>query len=150
MAASNGGYSAQLGLALYPVCTQANNVGAFYFYDITNFNDPNSPSYYNYKVEDVICGRTATIRREIISYRDLGVATLTVELSGTNDLGQYINALTTITIGNPSPLGIILTQIVNLTFTGQNLQVMLVRAANGGPVSITKIRLEGTVETTKY
>lgn len=150
MPASNGGYTSQLGVALYPICIQANNVGAFYFFDITNFNDPNSSSFYDFKVEDVIAGRTPTIRKVIISYKDLGLASFLLNISGTNDAAQVANVSQTVSIGNLVATKVIMTQIMPLEFTAQNLQVSITRLANGGPVSVTKIRLEGTVEITVY
>jgi hypothetical protein len=148
MPASNGGTTTALNLALYPVILSPG--GAFYKFDPTSFNDAASGSFYNWKVEDVIAGRTPTIRRVIISYRDLGVASLFVKLTGTTDGGKAVNVSKTITIGNTVPLNIIFTTIVGILLTGQNLQLSVVRAANAGPVSITKVRIEGTVETTTY
>ena len=125
-----------------------NNVFAF---DPTNFNDVNNGSFYNWKVEDVACGRTPTIDRIFISYRDLGVAQITLTLTGTNDLQEVVSESNTLQIGNTSPTGRIMTVNSGIpALTAQNLQLSLVRAPNGGPVSITKIRMEGRVETTVY
>jgi hypothetical protein len=151
MAASNGGYTAQLGVALYPVCTQANNVGVFYYYNTANFNDTLSSGFYDYKVEDVICGRTPTARRVFVSYRDLGVATVTLYITATNDLQQVVSTNVTLIIGNTVPTNVIMTKESGIpALTGQNFQVSWMRLPNGGPVSITKVRIEGTVEKTEY
>ena len=148
---SNGGTPAALNLLLIPATLFSGGlIATMYTFDPTNFNDPNSGSFYDWKVEDVIAGRTPTINRVIISYRDLGVASLFVNLSGTNDTGKAVNASKTISIGNAVPLGIILTTLVGISLSGQNLQLSIVRAANAGPVSITKVRMEGKVETTTY
>jgi hypothetical protein len=151
MPASNGGLTKPLGFALYPV-SSATGQGQMFFCDPTNFNDPNSASFYTYKVEDVIAGRTPSVGCIIISYTDLGVASLTWNISGTTDQGKAVNETGTISIGNTVPLGIILTQIVrfNPVFTAQNIQLTLIRAAGAGPVSITKVRMEGRVEKTVY
>jgi hypothetical protein len=146
-APSNGGVTSLLNIPLYPM---AGPLTALYKFDPTNFNDVASGSFYNWKVEDVIAGRTPTISRVIISYRDLGVASLFVHLSGTTDAGKAVNASQTVPIGNTVPLNIILTTVVGISLTGQNLQLSVVRAANAGPISITKVRLEGRVETTVY
>lgn len=147
-APSNGGTATKLALALYPIGLSPG--AALFIFDPTNFNDAISGSFYDWKVEDVIAGRTPTINRVILSYRDLGVASLFVNLSGTNDQGQAVNSSQTIQIGNTVPLGIILTTLVGISLTAQNLQLSIVRAANAGPVSITKVRMEGKVETTTY
>lgn len=149
MPASNGGTPKPLNLALYPISTNNQHFN-IYTFDPTNFNDPSMSSFYSYKVEDILAGRTGTINRVIISYRDLGPASLIINLSGTNDQQQAVNVTETVTIGNTLPLGIIMTKIVGIALTAQNLQLTLVRPANGGPVSITKVRMEGKVETTTY
>jgi hypothetical protein len=146
---SNGGYIGSLNLLLIPA-EDANGNGVIWTLDPTNFNDPASMSFYNWKVEDVIAGRVPTINRVIISYRDLGVANPNFTLSGTNDQGQAVSLTVPVTIGNTVPLGIILTTIVGIAFSAQNLQLSMERDANAGPVSITKVRMEGRVETTVY
>jgi hypothetical protein len=150
MAASNGGIPTPLQILLIPAVPQP---GAFmYTFDPTNFNDPNSGGFYSWKVEDVACGRTPTIHRVFISYRDLGQATIGVMLSGTNDAQQVVMSLNAaLAIGNASPTNKIMTidsGIISLT--AQNLQLTITRAANAGPVCITKVRMEGRVETTVY
>jgi hypothetical protein len=144
---SNGGFNGSLNLFLIPA--QDPNGGAvIWTLDPTNFNDTFSNSFYNFKVEDVIAGRVPTISRVIISYRDLGVATINVTLSGTNDQGQAVSNSVPVTIGNTVPLGIILTTLVGISLSAQNLQLNIERDAGAGPVSITKVRMEGRVETT--
>jgi hypothetical protein len=150
MPASNGGTAAPLNLLLYPVTGLPPEATFFYTFDPTNFNDPLSSSFYSLKIEDVIAGRTPTISRVIISYRDLGVATFTVTLSGTDDSGAAINSSTPVTIGSVAAPGIIKTVLPGIALTAQNLQLSVTRAANGGPVSITKVRMEGRVEMTVY
>jgi hypothetical protein len=151
---SNGGMSNPLNMLLIP-----GNVGfnfSFYTLDPTNFNDPNSGSFYNWKVEDVIEGRTPTVSRVILSYRDLGVATITVTLSGVVGMTDALqpdtpkSATATIQIGTANATGKLCTVVLGMNFTAANLQLSVQRAANAGPVSITKARLEGRVETTVY
>jgi hypothetical protein len=149
---SNGGTFAQLNLMLFPLLSQYPGTSnlALYTLDPTNFDDQNVGSYYNWKVEDVIAGRTPTISRVILSYRDLGLATIAVSLFGTNDAGQSVSNSQIVNIGNAVPLNIILTQLIGLELAGQNLQLFISRAPGAGPVSITKVRLEGRVEKTPY
>ncbi len=152
MPASVGGTPAPLYLALFPLEWNPGAGLSFYFstFDPTNFNDPNMGSFYNWKVEDVLAGRTPTINRVIISYRDLGVATITVTLTGTDDSAAVVTSTQGITIGTVAASGRICSQVVGISLTGQNLQLSVQRAAGAGPVSITKVRMEGRVELTVY
>lgn len=127
-------------------------VGFMFTFDPTNFNDENNGSFYNWKVEDVACGRTPTVNDVWISYRDLGQATIAVMLSGTDDAQQVITSMVAgLAIGNASPTNRIMTIRSGIpALTAQNLQLTVTRAAGAGPVSITKVRMEGRVETTVY
>lgn len=145
---SNRGYVGPLNMLLIPA--QNFTTAVFYTLDPTNFNDVSSPSSYSWKVEDVIAGRTPTINRLIVSYRDLGLATVTFTLSGTDDSGNLVSNSTPVAIGTLAASNKIVTKVVGLALTGQNLQLSVLRDANAGPVSITKMRMEGRVETTTY
>jgi len=118
--------------------------------DPTNFDDQANGSNYSWKVEDVIAGRTPTINRVIVSYRDLGLATATFTLTGNDDSGNIISNSATIQIGTVAASKKIITVVLGITLTAQNLQLSVLRPAAGGPVSITKIRMEGKVEMTTY
>jgi hypothetical protein len=149
MPPSQPGTAFPLGKLLIPLATAAGM--QMFSFDPTNFNDPNIGSFYYWKVEDVACGRTPSINRVLISYRDLGPATITVALTGTNDLQQVIVNANVLNIGNTVFTGKIMTVDAGVTSqTAQNLQLSVTRAANGGPVSITKVRMEGRVEMTVY
>lgn len=143
---SNGGIPSPLNMLLIPA--QVGNQYSFYTLDPTNFNDPNSGGFYNWKVEDVIAGRTPTVSRVIISYRDLGPATFTLVLTGTNDAGQVVAVQTPVSVGTQVASRKIVSKVLGLALTAQNIQPSVIRAANSGPLSITKLRLEGRVETT--
>lgn len=154
---SQFGTATPLDLLLIPATLFAGGFqGVMYTFDPTNFNDAASGSFYDWKIEDVIAGRIPTINRVIISYRDLGVASILVNLSGVtgpqdpNQPNSPVNQSTTLTIGTASARGVICTVIWGITLSAANLQLSVVRAANAGPVSITKVRLEGKVETTTY
>jgi hypothetical protein len=146
MPPSNGGTTKPLNLALYPTSLNTN----FFKFDMTNFNDAVSGAFYIFKTEDVICGRTGTISRVIISYRDLGVATITIVLVGTNDQQAIVSSSEPMTIGTVAASKAIVTQIMGISLTAQNLSLSITRDPNAGPVSITKVRMEGRVETTVY
>src|ERR1700676_354022 len=87
MPASNGGTNAPLNLLLIPVSQVGLPFitnGLMFTFDPTNFNDLSEPSSYFWKVEEVAAGRTPSCTRQMIIYRDLGVATITATLTGYN------------------------------------------------------------------
>jgi hypothetical protein len=146
---SNGGISAPIGELLIPVTNYTFPI--VLHFDVTTFDDPSNGGFYGYKVEEIAAGRTPTCSRQIIQYRDLGVATVTATLSGYDQNAQTeINASETFTIGTVAATHQICTIVRGLTFTAQNLQYSLFRAPGAGPWSIIKVRLEGRVELTAY
>jgi hypothetical protein len=150
MPPSNGGTAQRLKLALYPQSTASGN--ALYKFDVTNFADMNNGGVYSWKKEDVICGRTPTINRVIVSCRDLGTTQVQLMLTGTNDSQQVVSSPPIfIVLGTVAATGQIITySVIGLSFSAQNLQLNLTRLPGAGPVSITKVRMEGRVETTPY
>lgn len=150
MAQSNGGIAQSSRISAYPMISALTGQAALYAYDPgLGFNDPNNGSVYFYKIEEVAPGKTPTVNSLILIYRDLGFASITFNLTGTNDLQQVVNATTgPLVIGNFTPTGRIMTRNnIGLSLTAQNLQLSWVRVANGGPVSIIKVILTGQVET---
>jgi len=133
------------------------NTGIISFYAFNpggGYNDPVSGSSYSFKVEDVLPGRTATISRAIVTYRDLGLVSAAFVLTGTQD-NQVIGAVpgeSSITkqLGNATATGILMTTFVDLRLTGQNLQLTVSRAAGAGALSIAKLLLCGRVERAEY
>lgn len=119
-----------------------------YAYDPSlGFDDQSNHSTYFYKVEEVVPGKTPTINSLILVYRDLGLATVTFNLTATNDLQKIVSASVTVSIGNNPATGRIMTlNNIGLSLTGQNFQLSWTRAAGGGPVSIVKVILTGQVE----
>lgn len=151
MASSNGGTSSPLNLYLIPLSTP---VPQFLEFDTTNFNDALQGSFYFWKVEPIIEGRTATCNRVIITYRDLGVVNLTAILSGFDQNSQStVVQMQAFTLGTVAATGKVCTtppNLLSLSLTAMNLQFNIARVLNAGPVSIIKVRLEGEVETTSY
>jgi hypothetical protein len=146
---SNGGLSAPLGLLLIP-CQQfvTQEVLAL---DTTNYNDPSNGSFYFYKVEEIIAGRTPSCTRQIITYRDLGLATITITLSGYDqNANAPVSVSVALSIGSSAATGKLFTALPGLSLTAENLQFSITRQPAGGPVSIVKVRLEGKVEMTAY
>jgi hypothetical protein len=153
MPASNGGTSAPLNLFLIAVSQPTGVIisGLMFTFDTTNFNSASEPSFYNYKVEEIIAGRTPTCSRQIITYRDLGVATITCTLSGYDQNAQAtVSNAETFQIGTVAATGKLCSIVRGVSLTAQNLQYTITRAANAGPVSIIKTRLEGRVEASAY
>jgi hypothetical protein len=143
---SNGG--TQQPLNLFLILGLDFNTAAIWTLDPTNFDDLAIGGFYAWKVEDVIAGRTPTVGRIIISYRNFGVAKFTLALTGTDDSGNTVNNSTPVTVGTSAASGRICSKVIGLALTGQNLQVLVSRTPASGPLSITKVRLEGRVETT--
>lgn len=151
---SNGGIGSPLNMLLIPA-NQFETQSVFTF-DVFDFNDEALGSFYNYKVEEVAPGRIPTCSRQIITYRDFGLATLTATLQGTMSPIGSANPPTlstiseTFQIGTADATGRYFTITRGLTLTAQNLQYILTRQPNGGTVCIARTRLEGRVELTPY
>jgi hypothetical protein len=151
MAQSNGGVATTSRLTLYPMLNANTGIVGFYAFDpTTGFNDITAPSTHSYKVEEVIAGRTPTVSRIIIGYRDLGPVAIICTLSGTNDSQQVVQPVTQpVTLGNQVPTGKLMTKILGMQLTAQNLQFTIFRPAGAGPLSITKVVLCGRVENSE-
>lgn len=149
MAASNGGISQPLNLFLIALTDFV--TGKFFEFDVTDFNDTLQGSFYFWKVEDILAGRTPTCNRQIVTYRDLGEVDVVFTLSGYDP-----NSKTTVTetaartLGTVAATGKLCTVLVDFALTAENLQFSVTRAADAGPLSIVKVRLEGEVERTAY
>ncbi len=151
---SNGGMAGPLNLLVIP-CQQfgAQEVQSFNPFD---FNDLSFGSFYSWKVEEIAAARMPTCSRQMITYRDLGVAILTASLGGTispvgdDNIPTVSTISETFKIGTAGATGKLFTILRSLELTAQNLQYTITRGAGAGPVSITKVRLEGRVEMTAY
>lgn len=142
----NGGFAATNSFLFIP--TQSSDQGSIYvgIFDITDFDDDQDGSTYFYRAEDIAPGRVPTVRRVLLLYRDLGIATLTVILRGTNDDGSLITVTKTEKIGTTNATGLILQRFVDITLTASRPQLGYSRAPNGGPVSIISATIFGEVE----
>jgi hypothetical protein len=156
MAQSNGGVATTSRLTLYPMLNATTGIVSFYaFNPAGGFDDPLASAFWNSKVEEVLQGRTVTVNRVIVTYRDLGPATAIFVLAGTQD-NQVVGGLTGATsmqpvkLGNALATGKLMTKFVDLSLTGQNIQLTIVRAAGSGPLSFAKITMVGRVEDAAY
>lgn len=116
------------------------------YYDVASLNDVDDASTYVFKSEDVIADRVPTVRRVIITYFDLGVASLNVTVSGVNDQGAYVFAQTVVSIGTVATTGVLATAYADLSVTCYRPQITLTRPANAGSVAISHVVATGTVE----
>jgi IPT/TIG domain len=148
---SNGGMGSPLNLLLVP-CQQFGTQEVLSF-NTFDFNDNSFGSFYNWKVEEIAAGRTPSCTRQIIIFRDLGVATITATLSGYNQNladNPFVSISETFTMGTAGATQKLGAVVRGLSLTAQNLQYTITRGGGAGPVSITKVRLEGRVEMTAY
>jgi hypothetical protein len=137
--------------AAFPMLDPISQKTYFGTFDPTQgFNDTDDSSSHSFKVEEIAPGRTPTVSRVILSYTDLGQATISVILSGTNDNQKEVNQTKKVQIGTPDATGAIMTKFVDMSITAQNIQCTIFRAAGDGNVSIAKVTLCGTVERQQY
>lgn len=152
-ALSNGGISQLASVALMPMQdANTGKCGLYAFDPLFGFNDPVNPSSHSYKIEEMMHGRTPTVTRIIVTYRDLGVVKVAFVLTGTDDSGAIQTSTINETLGNPLQTNKLMTKFVfpNSSFTAQNIQLTINRAANAGALSIVKITLCGRIENQEY
>jgi hypothetical protein len=149
MAQSNGGISQSSRISAYPMTNAATGQAGLYAFDPTlGFNDLNNPANYFFRVEEVVPGKTPTVNKIIVTYRDLGLVTVTFNLTGTNDLQKVVSSSSTVILGNLFPTGRIMCRNdIGLTLTAQNLQLSISRAPGAGSLAIVKILMVGQVES---
>jgi hypothetical protein len=143
-----GGESPSLSLAfrreLVPSTGNAGIVLAYY--DETTLNDANDSRQYIFRAEDIIAERVPTIRRVILTYIDLGVATVTATVNGVDDTGALVSTRTTATVGTAMASGRLMTSFIDLTATCFRPQLTLSQGANGGPLQLSTVMMTGTIE----
>lgn len=142
---SNGGVTAFERIALYPA-----NMNIWAFDPAAGFDDPSDAGSYFWRVEELMVGRKPTISRLFVTYRDLGLVTVTFTLTGVQDDQTVVTNSATVVLGNASPTGFLMTKEVDLPLSGMNMQLSVARAAGVGPLSISKIKICGRVETDSY
>jgi hypothetical protein len=155
--ASNGGVFAQGQIALYPCFNVNTQQVEFHAWDPTQgYNDPLASSEYFWRYE-MIPGmegssggyRQPTIRKLIVTYRDLGQVTMTWTITVSNDLGQSVSKSVGVSWGNKIPTGRLMTTKVDIVATGMMPQISVFRDKNAGPLSIVQMFPVGEVETTR-
>lgn len=142
----NGGVFASTYFLFTPVQDIASGQCYIGFYDFSNLDDQKDGSFYSYKQEDVVPDATPTVRRVDLTYQDLGLATITVTVTGTNDNGQVVSASVKQQLGNAVPTNALLTAFVSINLTCKRPQLGLSRTAGSGPVRITRAIMRGDSE----
>ena len=112
-----------------------------------NFNDANDSGQYIFKAEDILANRVPTIRRVVLTYVDLGVATPQFTINGSNDNGQLVTITKSQQIGTVAASGLLLTAFIDITISCFRPQLTITRPAGAGPVQISTVLIVGTVET---
>lgn len=110
------------------------------------YNDPRDGSQHYFRVEELAPYRTPTVRRVIITYRDMGPCQVTITLNGTNDKQEQVSVSVTVPFGSENPSFTLKTIAADLQLTAMNIQCVISREADGGQVSIAKLTLIGEVE----
>jgi hypothetical protein len=154
---SNGGVFAQGQIALYPCFNINTQQVEFHAFDPTQgYNDPLASSEYFWRYEKIqgmegSSGgyRQPTIRRLIVTYRDLGQVTTTWTITGSNDLGKVVSNSVSVGWGNKVPTGRLMTTAINIVLTCMMPQISVFRDKNAGPLSIAQMFPVGTIEETK-
>jgi hypothetical protein len=158
MSQSNGGISQLASIAMMPMQDASTGVCGLYAFDpFYGFNDPVSPSSHTFKAEEIQHGRTPKIGGLILTYRNLGVVTVSFTISGNNDAGEMSSSTLTATFGSAKATNKIVTTVFNsqsvastFPIAVMNPQLTVYRAANAGPLAITKITLYGRVERQQF
>lgn len=141
----NGGVLANTYYLFVPVQDSRTGICYIGFFDVSSFDDTIDGSSYSYRQEDVIRDCVPTVNRVVLTYRDIGQAQLTVTLKGTNDRGEVVSQNVLVQLGNALPTNALLTKIVDIELTAYRPQLILSRAAGGGPFAITSATMRGTV-----
>lgn len=111
-----------------------------------NFNDAIDSRTYIFKAEDILADRVPTVRRVIITYVDLGVATVTATINGVDDSGALVTAAATVTLGTVGASGRLMTAFFDMGISCFRPQLTLSQAPNGGPFQLSTAMITGTVE----
>jgi hypothetical protein len=143
---SYGGVFATAQASLFPCLNTNTGFMEFRTWDTTvPPNDPLLASSYTWKMEDLAAYRTPTLRRLVVTFRDLGqVATVWTATSENQQTQQ--TQQTSVGWGNAVPTMRIMSTPVDLSITGQLIQVSVTRAAGAGPLAIVKLTLAFQVE----
>lgn len=154
---STGGLFGQAGLLLIPFFDFRS--GKYYLatWDASNFNTEEDVFYY-FRQENVKQDRAITNHKIVVTYRNLGIFTVTFFLTtfrkglttyedgvAIEQQGTYHTVSKTLTLGTKNPDGKLYTIDFNLVNEGIRPQIYCDRKAMAGPMSITSVLLAGTM-----
>ncbi len=142
----NGGFAATNFYLFVPTQDAALSQSYIGIFDPTSFDDPVDGTSYAYRQEDVMPARVPTVRRVVLTYRDLGVAHITVTVQGINDNGNTVVSSVPKTIGTKAATGLLMTAFCDVQLTAFRPQIVVSRPAGGGPLSIVRATMVGEVE----
>ena len=142
----NGGVFATSWFLFFPMTDLMTGRTFFGILDVESFDDIFDGSSYSYRVEDIGIERVPTVRRVLLVYRDLGLATVTVKLEGTNDNREVVSKSVQKQIGNSIPTRKLLSALVDVQLTCFRPQLTVSRVARGGPFSIISASMVGEAE----
>jgi hypothetical protein len=117
------------------------------YFDETNFNDILDARTYIFKAQDILADRVPTTRRVVITYVDLGVATVRATITGVNDQGVLVTASAVVTLGTAGATRRLMTAFFDLAATCFRPQLTISQVANGGPFQLSTAMLTGQIET---
>jgi hypothetical protein len=124
------------------IITNACFIGMF---DVGSFDDQVDGGFYTYKVEDINQDRMPTVNRVVLTYRDLGPATIFFTVTGVDDNDSKVSANSAQTsIGTAAASQLLLTKFIDLSISCFRPQLSFTRVS--GPVSVVAVTMRGTVE----
>jgi hypothetical protein len=138
---SNGGVFGHQNAALFPCQSILDGSTSYYAFDPTQgFDDPNTICKYSWRVEQAgVPGVQFTIRRLLVTYRDLGRVSLRFTLTGGNDIGGVVSNSVAVAWGNKTATNQLFTTLVSLTNTALDQQLSVVKMGGEGPLSIAQV-----------
>jgi hypothetical protein len=131
---------------LVPVNSVSAGIVLAYFNE-TNFNDIIDGRTYVFKAQDILADRVPTVRRVVITYIDLGVATVKATINSIDDTGALVTKSAVLTIGTVGATQRLMTAFFDLVVTGFRPQLTLSQVANGGPFQLSTVMMTGQLET---
>ncbi len=142
----NGGFNATTFFLFMPTIASDTGRPTISIFDPSSFDDPDDAASYSWKAEDIVIGRVPIVRRALLVYTDLGLATITVTVTGTDDNNKQISSSKVIQIGTIAATGLQMTKLVDVTLACFRPQLSITRVAGAGPISIVSASLIGEYE----
>jgi hypothetical protein len=148
---SYGGVLASTTVDVFPMVDTSGNLALYTFDPTQGFNDLNAPSQHFFRVETIAPYRVPTIRWVILTYTNLGLVTVTLNITACTDAQQIITRTQVCKIGSATNIDSVMSFRQSIeAFSGMNMQLSILRKAGAGPISVSRASLVGTVEETSY